>query len=442
MNFDLFCQRAIDEARKIGCEAEVCIMDGESTSVRVRDGEVISYSASTGAGVGVRAVFGTKVGYAATEVIDNPEVLVRRAAANARLTEREDDNPMQPGGETYRTAPPQHLPLCALDNAEKIALAKRLETLVREDKRIGRVMASGVATGMSRMVLRNTLGLDVEKVFSSNYAYVSPITAGDEEIDGFAFRGGKDAENLELIAKEAIEDAVSKLGAKPVPAGNYPIILSGEAASDLLESFWSIFSAEEAQDGLSLLAGREGEVIASECVTLVDDPFMEESFSAFDDEGVSSLKKTLIDKGKFITMLHDLKTAKKAGGAVAGNAGRASTSSSIGVSPSSLYFAPGQYAKSDLLKLAEGGLYINDISGLHAGTNAVSGDFSLLARGFEIKNGALGAPVKEITIAGNFIALLGKITHVGSEVYFDMPSLCRIGSPSLLVDFLPVSGKA
>ena len=62
--------------------------------------------------------------------------------------------------------------------------------------------------------------------------------------------------------------------------------------------------------------------------------------------------------------------------------------------------------------------------------------------GFEIKNGELGTPVKEITIAGNFIELLGKITHVGSEVYFDMPSLCRIGSPSLLVDFLSVSGKA
>ena len=228
------------------------------------------------------------MGYAATEVIDDPEILVRRAAANARLTEREDDNPMQAGGETYLPMPPQQLPLCAFDDAEKIAMAKQLEKLALEDKRIGRVMASGVVTGTSRMVLRNTFGLNVEKVFGSNYVYVSPITAGDEAIDGFAFRGGKDALNLELIAKEAIEDATSKLGAKPVPAGKYPVILSGEASSDLLESFWSIFSAEEAQDGLSLLAGREGEMIASECVTLVDDPFMEDSFSPFDDEGVPS----------------------------------------------------------------------------------------------------------------------------------------------------------
>ena len=136
------------------------------------------------------------------------------------------------------------------------------------------------------VVMENSLRLHAERVYDGSYLYTMPsVEDGSEVQTGFAFYMGKDAANVEDCAKEAVEDALGKLGASPVDSGCYRVLLKPYAMSDLLSAFAPMFSADQAQKGCSLLAGKEGQVIASDIVTLWDDPFDPVAPRAFDGEG-------------------------------------------------------------------------------------------------------------------------------------------------------------
>ena len=141
------------------------------------------------------------------------------------------------------------------------------------------------------------------------------------------------------------------------------------------------------QKGLSLLAGREGEQIASECLTLRDVPMYEDALTKipFDDEGVLTTEKVIIDKGVFASALYNLKSAHKAEKASTGNGFK--SGSTIGVSPTNLVVTPGEKTFDELCEEAGEGIILTELSGLHAGVNPISGDFSLLCEGYLIENG-------------------------------------------------------
>jgi PmbA protein len=81
---------------------------------------------------------------------------------------------------------------------------------------------------------------------------------------------------------------------------------------------------------------------------------------------------------------------------------------------------------------------ITDFSGLHSGANPITGDFSLAAKGFYIKNGKRDFPIEQITVAGNFFTLLKNIESIANDLKFPLSS---IGSPSILVKELSIAGK-
>jgi len=201
-----------------------------------------------------------------------------------------------------------------------------------------------------------------------------------------------------------------------------------------------MFSAENAQQKMSLLGGKEGTVIASEAVTLMDDPLLPGGLAtgAFDAEGSASQTKAVIDKGVLTTLLHSRKTAKKQGVKSTGNAHRAGYSGPVRVSPSNFFFKPGEKDLAQLMESVGEGLLITDLAGLHSGANPTSGDFSLLAKGFTIEGGKRGKPVQQITVAGNFYQLLKAIREVGSDLQFPGSS---VGSPSVDCGELNISGK-
>lgn len=229
------------------------------------------------------------------------------------------------------------------------------------------------------------------------------------------------------------------LDAAPCASGTMPVILRNGAMADLLQTFSSVFSADAAQKGLSLLAGKEHSQIAAPCVTLVDDPLLPGGFASrpFDGEGVATYTKKVIENGVLTTLLHNLKTANKAGCASTGNASRASYAASVGVSPTNFFLQPGQADLDALHAHLQNGLVVTEVSGLHAGADAVSGDFSLLSSGYLVENGRKGRPVEQITVAGNFFQLLRDIEEVGCDLRFPMGS---VGSPSVRVRSLSVAG--
>lgn len=443
MTYQEFAVRAMEYAQKIGCaSSELFYANGESFEVNANGGEIDRYSVSREAGVSVRVSIGGREGYAYTERIDDPERLVDHAADNARCNESMDDHPMQTR-QTYRKVERQDSALKNLSESERIALAKRLEqACLALDPRVKRVVYCTAGYDSGSVVMENSLGLHAERTTDSSYIYVMPsVEDGLELQTGFAFFMGTEAANVEACAKEAVEDALGKLGASPVDSGCYRVLLKPYAVCDLLSAFASMFSADAAQKGLSLLANKEGESIASEIVTIWDDPFDPVAPRAFDGEGTPCVKKAVIERGVLKTLLHNLKTAKKAGTESTGNASRSSAAAAVGVSPTVFRVEPGKAGYEELLKQLGSGLVISELEGIHAGVDAVSGDFSLKAAGFLVENGALVRPVSNITIAGNFVSMMKDVSAVGSDLRFGMPQGGYFGSPSILVSGLTVAGN-
>ena len=185
-------------------------------------------------------------------------------------------------------------------------------------------------------------------------------------------------------------------------------------------------------------------MVASPLVTLVDDPFHPENPEPinFDAEGCPTHEKNLIENGEFKTLLYNMKTAAVAGKKTTGNASKAGYDAPVGIRPFTMYLAGGEFSEEELLQKAEGGVYINDLSGLHAGANPISGDFSLQSAGFLIRDGKKADFVKSFTVAGNFYDLLKNISALGNNVTLPRAfGMTAFGSPSVLVENLSIAGK-
>jgi PmbA protein len=113
----------------------------------------------------------------------------------------------------------------------------------------------------------------------------------------------------------------------------------------------------------------------------------------------------------------------------------------VTTAPSNFYIGKGEKSFDELRTALGNGLIITELSGLHAGLNPISGDFSLIAKGQLVENGEIVRSVDQITVAGNFLALMQGIEAVGSDLRFGPPMSGRIGCPSLLIGKLVVSGK-
>ncbi|MBQ4157782.1 MAG: TldD/PmbA family protein, partial [Clostridia bacterium] len=205
----------------------------------------------------------------------------------------------------------------------------------------------------------------------------------------------------------------------------------------------SVFSAESARKGLSLLKGREGEVIASENVTIIDDPLMEGGFAScpFDAEGVATKTKTVVENGTLNTLLHNRTTAEAMGKETTGNASKGGYAAPVLVAPTNFYLKPGEKDFDKLVEEVGDGLLITSLMGMHSGANQISGDFSLGAKGFRIEGGKVTTPVEQITVADNFFALLKKIACVASDLEFRPGISTAIGAPSFYVEKIAVAGK-
>ena len=438
-----FSDKAFALATALGCEAaEAYFSEQDSFSVNASGGEIESYEVSKKGGLNLRVTLGGRDGYAYTEALDDPEELVRRAMDNARVISTRDAHPMQ-GKCEYRRIERAPDALGSLPEQERIALALRLEKeTLAQDERVKRVVFSEVGCGSGRVLIRNTLGLDAERDASMAFHYVMPfMQEGDEVRTGFAFRMGEEAADVSACAAEAVRVVAAKFGAKPIPSGTYRVILQNTAMADLLDAFSGVFSAEEAQSGRSLLAGREGDAIAAASITIADDPFHPIAPAPFDDEGTPAYKKAIVENGVLRTLLHNLKTAKKAGVETTGNASRASASSPVDVGPSVCYIVPGDTPFDALCGKLGTGLVVTELDGLHAGVDAISGDFSLKTSGYLVENGVRTVPVTEITVAGNFLTMLSSVETVGADLRFSLPGRACFGAPSLLVSSLTVAGK-
>ena len=447
MDKQQFMDRLLAEAKAQGIDpAEVYFSAGSSFSAGAMNGNIDSYKVSTRQGLGLRGMYQGKMGYASTQAFDEEAIrqLIEGVKEGALLREDEGAEEIYAGDAEYPTVVSYDETLAQVPATAKLDAVLAIEKAALESvDTVKQCEGTQLSTMSGEIYLRNSYGLNLQHKDNAFIAYTGAIAKdGDSTSTGMAFKCGRDFAKLDVkkLGEEAAQEAASGLHAEPVPAGNYRMILRYDAMQSLLATFCGIFSAENAQQGLSLLKGREGEKIAADCVTLMDDPLLEGGFDStpFDGEGVASKTKAVVENGVLKTLLHNRKTAKKQGVASTGNALRPGLSAPITVAPTNFFFKPGDKTLAELEADMSDGLVITDLSGLHAGANMTSGDFSLLSKGYLLKDGKRVQPVEQITIAGNFYDVLKNIRAIGSDLIFPASG---VGSSSVDVGTLTAAGK-
>ncbi len=436
MNLELLFQTAKEK----GCsDVSVFLTNRSELSIEVFDGALDKYEIADTASMVVRGVYNGKMGTFVTEILDDKLIpsIVDAIIESAKIIDSLDDAIIYAGDKEYKKLEGLvNEELKNQDVALKIAAVKELDKAMHAADPKVTIVETMYNETTRRILLQNTKGLKLENSVNSAMFGGSAIVKDESDqrtaFDLIVSNDPKDF-NATKLAKEIVSDAVAALGAKPVPTGAYEIVFHADALATLLSAFQGIFSAEMVQKNMSLLKGKLNSVVGSPLVSIVDDPFQKKSSRSrsFDDEGVATRYKALIDKGELKTYLHNLITAKKDGVASTGNGfGNA-------VAAVNLKFLPGSAKPEELVKSCKNGLFIKDVQGAHAGANPISGDFSLQASGFVVKDGAIGAPVALVTVAGNFIQMMKDVVAVADDL---KTGYYGITTPSIKIASMNVAG--
>jgi PmbA protein len=439
------CAAAVEAAT--GDEAvEAYAEESRHTEASALRGEIEGLTFAESRGVGVRLIAGGRLGYAyaADPTPDEVREAVRRARENAALAEPDEFNllaapaAVAPIAELYREDQAN------IPTDRKVALALDLERrAISIDPRASKIDAAQIGDAVSRVAIASTTGVQAEYARTDAWCVaVSLAVEGDETQTGFSFTIGRGIDDLgwEAIADEAVQRAVRMLGATKPPTAKVPIVLDQFAAMSFLGVLAGALSAEAVLKQRSLFASMVGQQVGSELFTLVDDGTITigPAASPFDDEGVPTGRTELFTRGTLNGFLHNTYTAGRTGGGTrsTGNAKRGGYKSTPGVGTSNFYLDAGELSFDELLVRAEGGVLIQDVSGVHSGANPISGEFSVGATGLRIAGGALGEPLREMTVASTLPEMLAGITGVGSDLRF----FSSVGTPSILIGEMTLAG--
>lgn len=441
-------KKALD-GKKFREECEILFSSSSTTEIKAHGSEIASFSFAETSGLGIRVVSDKKMGLSYTEKINKESVAASMEIAreNSKFLPEDEGSAIFESNEEkiYSTFKSDYLSGVTADQKKELALS--IERYARDfDKRIINVPEAMYGDVAIKRIVANSYGLfkSEESTLSYGFAYLMASDGTDTTV-GMYVQCEKHFSDLnaEKIARLAAEDALEKLGAKEIDSGSYPIVFSPSTASSLLGAFISSgsspFFGENIQKGRSKLGGKEGEMVASPVVSIIDDPSTFSSgSSSFDDEGIDTEKHVLIDKGRFNRVIHNIYSGRRSGSQSTGNGSRG-YSSPLSTKLFTPYLQKSDRSEESLLEEAGSGIYITDVEGLHAGLNSISGDFSVGAKGFIFEEGKKGQAVTNFTVAGNFYNLLKNIAAVADNSRTN--DYADFSSPSILVKSLAISGK-
>jgi len=443
--------RKIAGEAKPGEQVEAYAARSQGTDIKVFGGEVESLAAENTEGVGVRVVVDGRQGFAWAGSLDPAIVAETLAEArdNAGFGSIDEylglpgpDEAADPGGERAALDLWRDTVL-SMPADDKVALAIELERMVMAaDSRIRGVRTVSYGDGATEMALANSLG--VEATSRRTVCSVSALTLAGEGVDtrtGYGFSVGREPSELDLAeaARMGAERAVRLLGATQPKSRKLAVVFDPLVASSILGVMSGALNGESVLKGRSMFATRLGDPVAGSHISIVDDPTNPAAFGAagYDSEGVPTRPARLIENGRLARFLHNVHTGRRSGTGTTGSAVRAGYRSTPGVGPRALHFEPGPSSPEELLRRADGGLFVQTITGLHSGASPVSGDFSVGADGLMIRDGALAEPVREVTVASTFQRMLLDL-EVGNDLQWLAGGAAAI---TLLVPEMTMSGS-
>jgi PmbA protein len=441
--------RAVEAATGAGAsDAEAYVSRESGREVRVHGGEVESLTAAVQAGVGIRAWSGRRVGYAyGTDLSEAGVAAIAARAAEAAAVADEDEFAAPPQPAEIEALPGLSDPSVAEWEASRLAeLALTVErTALESDPRLVGVETAVYADAAEQVAISSSAGVAGEYETSTCYAYLQALAEGEGAREtglGFGLARGPRGLDPEAIGAEGAERALEMIGAGKPESRSCPVVLDATVAASFVGLVGGGLGAKAVQRGRSPLAGRLEDEVASAAFALHDDG-REPSGPAsapFDGEGVPRRRTALIEGGRLRAYLYDTYTANREGRASTGSAARGSYRSLPSVSTSNLVVAPGTHSFEELLAQAGDGVFVNDVAGLHSGVNPVTGVFSVGASGRMIRDGELAEPVREFTIAGELVAMLGAVSAAGAEPRW-VPFGGSVSTPPLLIAEMAISGS-
>jgi len=425
----------------------VYLRESTSGSVEVKDGAIETLTSRGERGIGLRMVDDARLGFAYTSDLTEAGITecVDLARAMARITEPDPDLAVAaeaPAMSDLRLHDPA---IAARSLDERAAIALGVERAAKAaDPRIVAFRKTDYSDGEATTVLATTAGMRGSYRESWNAATTSAVAAqnGERQI-GFHLEGGRGAADVEAegIGRRAAQQAVRKLGPRPLQTAKMAIVLDPWMGQQLLSAITPMFSAENVLKGRSLFAGKVGQRIASDAVTIVDDPRLAGGMRSapFDGEGIATQSRTLVEGGVLRGYLHSIKTSARTQTPPTGNARRASYGGPARIAPSNFFIAAGTADPQELRRSADRALDITSLLNLHT-VDPISGEFSLGASGVVLERGEPLHPAEGITIAGNLMHLLASIAAVGNDLTFRRPM--GLGCPTLLITDISVGGAS
>jgi PmbA protein len=429
-------EQIVAEAKRQGataCEVAVSLEQGLSTSVRQREVETVEFNRDQG--FGITLYVGHRKGSASTSA-SGPDAIretVAAALAIAKHTSEDESSGLADAALMAKDQPDFDL-FHPWDITPEQAIEKAL--------------ICEAAAFDANSLIKNADGTTLNvhqgcRVYGNSHGFIGGYASTRHSLscvmiaekDGQMQRDywydvnrqGDLLMDARLIGKKAAERAASRLGARPVPTCEVPVLFSAELAGGLFGSFLGAISGGNLYRNSSFLEGAIGQRLFPEWMTIDERPHLMRAMgsSAFDGDGLATYAKPFVENGDLVSYILSTYSGRKLGLPSTANAG--------GVH--NLFVSHGTEDQQALIRRMGRGLLVTELMG--SGLNMVTGDYSRGAAGFWVENGEIQFPVQEVTIAGNMKDMFKQIVAVGSDL--EMRSNIRTGS--VLIEKMMVAGS-
>lgn len=433
----------VSSARKAGADAaDVLYSGGVSTEVQVRLGALEDVQRSEGEEIGLRFFVGQRSASVSSSDLsaDALATLVDRAAAMAREAPEDAYAGLAPADRLFQGAQPD-LDIDDGGDAEPEALraaALEAEDAARAVDGVTNSEGGGASAGRSIMALATSHGF-CGGYQASSYGCSASVIAGegsDMQRD-YAYRTARHLADLDSaagIGRRAAQRAVARLNPAKLPSGAMPVVFDPRVSGGLLGHLIGAITGSAITRGTSFLRDCLGETVFPAGVSVIDNPLRKRGLRSrpFDGEGLPVAESAIIDDGVLTGWLLDSASARQLGLEPTGHAKRG-IGGPPGAGASNLYLQAGSVTRDALIADIGQGVLVTELIGM--GVNPVTGDYSRGASGFLIENGEIGAPVAEITIAGNLKDMFRAMTPAD-----DLELIRGVDAPTLRIDGMMVAG--
>lgn len=446
MNTD-FAAKLMEIALSKGADkAEVYVKTSKSLGIEVKEQKIDTLESSMTMGYCIRVIKGNRLGFSYSTNPDEMNTVAENAIEASRYSEPDDylelPSALQPSVSQpliFDNA------IASLSKDEAINRTLLIESSAfNEDNRIKKIRKASGSFSTNNTYIVNSHGINAHYQSTGCSAQLMAIAEeGSESQLGWDYQGSRFLKDIsfEEVGRNAARRATQLLRSRKINSIKGFVLLDNSVSTEFLGILSSALSSESVQKKKSMLAGKKGDVVISDRLSIIDSGLLDGKLGSkpVDDEGVPTSHKILIGRGILNGYLYNTYTAKKDGIASTGNAVRGGYTGIPTVGPTNLYIEPAsaEYTANfeKLINNINKGLYVIETMGMHT-ANPISGEFSVGASGLWIENGEIKYPVKEAVISGNILDLFKKVVMVGDDLRF----YGNIGASSLLIEEIDISG--